>query len=147
MDEKSGSRNVGANNYSPLPGQTPAFAKAIAGKHGSAPTDTGDGIYGQMYERFNSKAAAFAYLLFVLLYFPCIPALATILQELGWRWATFSMFWNTGIAYCAATMFYQTATFAANPIYAGTALATVIIVFLSVVLTMRWLSKKEENKP
>ncbi len=136
----AGSRNVGANNYSPLYGP-------VGQIRGSAPTDTKYGIYGQMYERFNSKAAAFAYLLFVLLYFPCIPALATILQELGWRWATFSMFWNTGIAYCAATMFYQTATFAANPIYAGTALATVIIVFLSVVLTMRWLSKKEENKP
>ena len=104
-----------------------------------------NGIYGQMYERFDGKAAAFAYLLFVLLYFPCIPALATILQELGWRWATFSMLWNTGIAYCTATVFYQTATFAEHPMYASISLSAIIIAFLSVVLTMRWLSKKEEN--
>jgi ferrous iron transport protein B len=104
-----------------------------------------NGIYGQMYERFNGKAAAFAYLLFVLLYFPCIPALATILQELGWRWATFSMLWNTGIAYCTATVFYQTVTFTDHPIYAGISLSAIIIAFLSVVLTMRWLSKKEES--
>jgi ferrous iron transport protein B len=104
-----------------------------------------NGIYGQMYERFDGKAAAFAYLLFVLLYFPCIPALATILQELGWRWATFSMLWNTGIAYCTATVFYQIATFTEHPMYAGISLSAIIIAFLSVVLTMRWLSKKEES--
>jgi ferrous iron transport protein B len=80
-----------------------------------------------------------------LLYFPCIPALATILQELGWRWATFSMLWNTGIAYCTATVFYQTVTFTDHPIYAGISLSAIIIAFLSVVLTMRWLSKKEES--
>jgi len=109
-------------------------------------SDKYKGLYGQMYQRFDGQIGAFAYLLFVLLYFPCIPALATIFHELGWRWATFSMFWNTGIAYCTATLFYQAATFNEHPKYATVSIITVIMIFLSVVLTMRWISKKPNRR-
>ena len=102
-------------------------------------------IYGQMYARFAGKIGAFAYLLFVLLYFPCIPAIAVMFQEVDWRWAVFSMLWNTGIAYCVATVFYQAATFSDDPVYAISAITTVMIVFLSAVFTMRWLSKKNDG--
>ncbi len=101
------------------------------------------GMYGQMYERFAGQIGAFAYLLFVLLYFPCIPALATMFQELGWRWATFSMLWNTGIAYSVATVFYQAATFAVNPVYAVTSISIISAAFLAMVLTMRWIGGKK----
>jgi ferrous iron transport protein B len=101
------------------------------------------GMYGQMYERFAGQIGAFAYLLFVLLYFPCIPALATMFQELGWRWATFSMLWNTGIAYSVATVFYQAATFTINPVYAATSISIISIIFLAIVLTMRWIGGKK----
>ncbi|KPJ68118.1 MAG: hypothetical protein AMJ43_01570 [Coxiella sp. DG_40] len=103
------------------------------------------GLYGQMYKRFDGQIGAFAYLLFVLLYFPCIPALATIFHELGWRWATFSMFWNTGVAYGTATLFYQAATFNEHPKYATISIIIVLMIFLSVVLTMRWISKKSNR--
>lgn len=66
-------------------------------------------IYGNMYKKFNGPLAAFAYLLFVLLYFPCVPTLVMIFRELNWRWAVFSMVWNTGVAYLIATAFYQLA--------------------------------------
>ncbi|MCK4870732.1 MAG: Fe(2+) transporter permease subunit FeoB [Gammaproteobacteria bacterium] len=100
-----------------------------------------NGVYGKMYKRFNGPIGAFAYLLFVLLYFPCIPAIATIFKELNWRWATFSMFWNTGIAYFVATLFYQVATFTKDPAAASFWIILMLSIFLSTVLIMRFHSK------
>lgn len=94
-------------------------------------------IYGQMYKRFAGPIGAFAYLLFVLLYFPCIPAVATMFRELGWRWTTFSMLWNTGVAYCAATVFYQSATFTENPVFATISIIAVVVVFVVTMFIMR----------
>ena len=76
----------------------------------------GQGTLGMMVERFGSKTAAFAYLLFVLLYFPCVSVVATISRELNRFWAIFSVLWTTGIAYSVAVLFYQTATFLEHPV-------------------------------
>lgn len=100
-------------------------------------------IYGMMYEKFNGPKGAFAYLLFVLLYFPCIPTLATMFRELNWRWATFSIFWNTGIAYSVATTYYQLANFSQNPGQAFTTILSIILVFVSIITGMRFFSKRE----
>ncbi len=70
---------------------------------------------GVMVERFGSKAAAFSYLLFVLLYFPCVSVVATIARELNRSWALFSVAWTTGIAYTTAVLFYQCAILPENP--------------------------------
>lgn len=81
-------------------------------------TDTGitnHHVYGVMYERFNGPIAAFSYLLFVLLYFPCISATAVMAKELNKKWTAFSVAWSTGLAYAVATCFYQVATFSAHP--------------------------------
>lgn len=100
-----------------------------------------ESIYGQMYKKFDGQKGGFAYLLFILLYFPCIPAVATMFRELGWRWATFSMLWNTGLAYGVATIFYQAATFQEDPVYASTSIAIVVAVLFSTVVIMRRLKK------
>ena len=43
---------------------------------------------------------AFAYLVFVLLYFPCIATLSAIKSETGsWRWAAFAAAYTTLIAW------------------------------------------------
>ncbi len=72
-------------------------------------------VYGQMVARFHSKIAAFSYLLFILLYVPCVSAMAAITRELDWRWSVFSAAWTTGVAYIVAVVFYQMATFFAHP--------------------------------
>ena len=44
---------------------------------------------------FN-KANALSFLVFVLLYFPCLASLVAIKQEAGgWKWAAFSFVYNT----------------------------------------------------
>lgn len=75
-----------------------------------------NGIYGVMSNYFSGKISAFSYLLFILLYFPCISTMAVIKRELGKAWAYFSLAWCTGIAYAVATLFYQTATFNQHPL-------------------------------
>ena len=52
--------------------------------------------------------AAFCYMLFVLIYFPCIATLAAIKQESGsWKWALFSAVYTVVLAWIVAFSVYQ----------------------------------------
>lgn len=97
------------------------------------------GVYGVMSHYFSGKLAAFAYLLFILLYFPCISTMAVMKREIGSAWAYFSMLWSTGIAYAVATLFYQTATFQQHPL---TTLLCYLIVAISLFATRIFLGFK-----
>ncbi len=68
-----------------------------------------------MNQLFGSAIAAFAYILFVLLYMPCVATLGAIYKEAGGFWAFFSASWNTLIAYGLAVICYQLGTFNDHP--------------------------------
>lgn len=58
-----------------------------------------------------SRAAALAMMIFVLLYFPCIATIAAIAQEAGgWRWALFSVVYNTLLAWVVAFAAFHVGT-------------------------------------
>jgi ferrous iron transport protein B len=85
-----------------------------------------------MLTAFAGKAGAFAYLLFVLIYAPCIAAIAAIQRETGWKWMAFSVGYLTALAWIAAVLFYQTATAVAHPVSSGlwvAALFGVLLIF------------------
>ena len=51
---------------------------------------------------------AFAYLIFVLIYFPCIATIAAIKSETGsWRWALFAAFYTTALAWVMSVAVYR----------------------------------------
>ncbi len=51
---------------------------------------------------------ALAYMLFVLIYFPCIATFAAIKQESGsWKWAIFAAGYTTGLAWLVAFTVFQ----------------------------------------
>ncbi len=51
---------------------------------------------------------AYSFLLFVLLYFPCIATIAAIKGETGsWKWALFTAFYTTALAWLVSATFYQ----------------------------------------
>ncbi|HDN25610.1 MAG TPA: Fe(2+) transporter permease subunit FeoB [Thioploca sp.] len=77
--------------------------------------DVSAGTFGAMVARFDGKVGAFAYLLFILLYFPCAAATAAMYRETTMGWTLFVATWTTGLAYLFATIFYQLATFARHP--------------------------------
>ena len=68
-----------------------------------------------MQHRFDGAIGAFAYLLFILMYFPCVAATAAMHREIGVRWTLLGVGWSTGLGYGAAVLFYQLATFAQHP--------------------------------
>lgn len=55
----------------------------------------------------NDKHRAFAYLLFVLLYVPCLAAMATVVREIGWAYSTILFGYLTLLGWCVATLYYQ----------------------------------------
>lgn len=50
---------------------------------------------------------AFNYMIFILLYFPCVAALTAVFREAGLRWAAFSMVFNTLAAWVVCLLIYQ----------------------------------------
>jgi ferrous iron transport protein B len=57
-----------------------------------------------------TPAAALSFMIFCLLYFPCIATLAAIRRESNhWGWALFTALYTTGVAWCIATAVYQIA--------------------------------------
>lgn len=84
--------------------------------------------FGAMSQRFHGQAGAFAYLLFVLLYFPCIAATAAIYRETNWGWTMFAVSWMTGLAYWVSVLFYQVATWAQHPLSSLTWVITLALV-------------------
>ena len=70
----------------------------------------------EKYSNLNAKMtadgitplAAFSFLLFVLLYFPCIATIAAIKGETGsWRWALFAAFYTTAVAWIVSALVFQ----------------------------------------
>jgi ferrous iron transport protein B len=102
-------------------------------------------VYGLMAERFDGRVGAMAYLLFVLLYFPCVSTTAAMVRELNRAWTWFSVLWTTGVAYGTAVGFYQLATFARHPVTSFMWLSGIAVVFLSVIFIMRILSQEKEG--
>ena len=52
--------------------------------------------------------SAVAFMVFVLLYFPCIATLGAIAHETGsWKWAVASLVYNTTVAWIAAFVIYR----------------------------------------
>ena len=56
---------------------------------------------------FNS-ATALAFLIFILIYFPCIGVVATIKNEAGsWKWSVFIILYTTALAWISAFVVYN----------------------------------------
>ena len=95
-------------------------------------------FFTALHNNFHGQIGAYAYLLFVLLYFPCIATTSTAYKESSFGWAAFMSVWATGIAYLTATLFYQLATFNQHPGETISWLIATIIILLLVVLGFRY---------
>ncbi|EOS95404.1 Fe(2+) transporter permease subunit FeoB [Erwinia tracheiphila] len=84
------------------------------------------GPMGVMHSKFGSDFAAYSYLIFVLLYVPCVSVMGAVARESGRRWMLFSIFWGLNLAWSLATLFYQFATFAGHPLSSTVAVVAVV---------------------
>ena len=69
-----------------------------------------------MRSLFDGELGAFSYLLFILLYMPCVATIGAIYKELGPFWAVFSTSWSVVVAYAAAVICYQLGGAAEHPL-------------------------------
>ncbi len=93
-------------------------AVATAGKDADEAAESLEvekGTFTAMRKHFQSRSAAFAYLLFVLIYAPCLAAIAAVYRETNLGWTVFSTSYLTGLAWLIATIFYQTSRMAVSP--------------------------------
>ncbi len=88
--------------------------------------------YGVMYQHFDGKIGAYAYLLFILLYIPCVSTMAAIKQEASRRLMCFSITWSLIVAYVVAVLFYQLMTMMRHP--EQTILCVLSAVFFTLLL-------------
>ena len=105
--------------------------------------------FGEMRRRFGSPNNAFAYLLFVLIYMPCVAVIATIYREIGARWAIFSVLYLTILAWIVATIFYQSSQFlvhpAASTMWISICLAMIIGFYIYLRIWSRQLHKTKSK--
>lgn len=123
----------------------PLGVSAASGNKAAVSQDQGvaNATFGAMVKRFDGKAGAFAYLLFILLYFPCVAAFGAMVREIGPRWAAFAGVWTTWLAWFAAVQFYQIATFAAHPVSSAMWIAGLLAGMAGFVW---WLSVKSRDQ-
>ncbi|PKF63462.1 ferrous iron transporter B [Psychromonas sp. psych-6C06] len=98
-------------------------------------------IFTNIQSAFVTPEAAFAYLLFILLYAPCAAAMGAIVREVGGQWAKFIAIWTTATAYIVSVSYYQIATFSMQPnshiIY--------IIASVLIVVAVIWQLRRRGN--
>ncbi len=92
---------------------------------------------------FAGPVAAFSYILFVLLYMPCVATLGVIYKEMGGFWAFFSASWNTLIAYCVAVICFQAGTFSAHPQNSLLWIAAMLALLAAGYAVLLYLGRKE----
>ena len=99
--------------------------------------EVSNATFGAMTKRFDGQVGAFSYLLFVLLYFPCVAVIGAIRREAGTSWAVFVATWTTTIAYITASSFYQIGTFSQHPLFSSLWLSGVVIVSIASIFGLR----------
>ena len=96
-----------------LPGDTAAVqtdGTAAVATTLSVPEETGDTMLQRALQRFMTPASALAFMVFVLLYFPCIATFVAIKQEAGgWKWAIGSAVYTVILAWGMAFVVYRIA--------------------------------------
>jgi ferrous iron transport protein B len=74
---------------------------------GDEQTEESEGLRSTIRNVFT-PLSGLAFMLFVLIYTPCLVALTTVIRELkNWRWSVFSVAYQLTFAWTSATIVYQ----------------------------------------
>jgi ferrous iron transport protein B len=88
----------------------------------------------------HGRPQAYAYLLFVLLYLPCVAALGAAVKEMGLVLGFFMAFYTTLIAWIIATLYYQLAV-KGDPLW----IFVPLLLLGLLVLALKLVSGREKN--
>lgn len=79
----------------------------IGREEAAAAETSGSGIFEMMRKHFKSGINAYAYLLFILIYFPCVATVGAVYRETGAFVAAAQVLYMTVMAWIVAVLFYQ----------------------------------------
>lgn len=102
------------------------------------------GIFGNLQAYFVTGGAAFAYLLFILLYTPCVAAMGAYVREFGPKFARFIGLWTMFLAYASAVIYYQATSFAAHPLSSSLWIGLMLLAFVIVYIRLKQVGQKEQ---
>ena len=94
---------------------------------------------------FGSQLAAFSYLVFILLYAPCVAVLGAITKEAGWRWMVLIFTWTTTVAYVSASNIYQLGTFTDHPTFSMMWLLGSVLVMWLFIHNLKRIGRRSAN--
>lgn len=77
--------------------------------------DVERGTFDVIASKFDGGIGAFAYLIAILLYSPCMSALSAYYRELSAGWTAFVALYSTALGYGFAVLTYQIGTFERDP--------------------------------
>lgn len=86
---------------------------------------------------FGSDLAAFSYLVFILLYAPCVAVIAAMHKESGLKWAGLVFGWTTLVGYISATMVYQVGSFSAHPQFSSAWIVGMVAVLALAIIALK----------
>jgi len=96
--------------------------------------DESASMFEQMQKAFNnSSAAAFAFLIFVLLYVPCISAVSVAMREVGFALVALQSLYSTMLGWCLAVIVYQAAE-GHSPLFIAMAALVLLATVFGVIL-------------
>ena len=96
---------------------------------------------------FHGELGAFSYLLFILLYMPCVATIGVIYKEIGPGWAAFSTAWSVVTAYGAAVLCYQVGTFTGDPLSSGLWILAVVLMTAGAFCGLILYGRKRLRRP
>jgi ferrous iron transport protein B len=91
-----------------------------------------------------SPPAAYAYLLFILLYMPCVAAVSAVMKEISVSFGLLQALYLTVVAWIISTLFYQIAE-GHSPVYIFIASALVALIILIFKIAARSVPKDDIN--
>ena len=91
---------------------------------------------------FGSDLAAFSYLVFILLYAPCVAVIAAMHKESGLKWAGLVFGWTTLVGYITATMVYQVGSFSAHPQFSAAWISGLVVVLALAIFSLKRVGRK-----
>lgn len=94
----------------------------------------------------GDRAAGFAFLLFVLIYAPCVAVISVIYKETSLGWATFVVGYLTSLAWIVATLYYQINTFIQHPAQSAMWIAISLAAFLLFYIVLKFQPSKFMKK-
>ncbi len=101
------------------------------------------GIFSVMRKHFKSGIEAYAYLLFIMIYFPCVATVGAVYREAGMFIAGAQIVYMTVLAWVVSVLFYQIAA-GMDPLWIGVSAALLSLLVISFFVTGIFVKKNKK---